>query len=191
VTVAGTTPPPAAGPVQAATTTQAITSDAAGFSYLVGTTAGDLQSNRSGGSEDLFLTKMDSEGAVVWQRSLGASAGAKGAAVAVGANGDVTVAGTVSGSFDGNGTDGDMVVARFSATGDERFATVIPLAGPDTANALALGTDGSIYVGGKTSTGGGDSAASPLCFWRSAWSSRCSCRLPCGRLWPADLSFSR
>lgn len=156
VTVARTTPPPAAGPVQAATTTQAITTDAAGFSYLVGTTAGDFQSNRSGGSEDLFLTKMDSEGAVVWQRSLGASAGAKGAAVAVAANGDVTVAGTVSGSFDGNGTDGDMVVARFSATGDERFATVIPLAGPDTANALALGADGAIYVGGKTSTGGGD-----------------------------------
>jgi hypothetical protein len=49
-----------------------------------------------------------------------------------------------------------MVVARFSETGDERFATVISLAGPDTANALALGADGSIYVGGKTSTGGGD-----------------------------------
>lgn len=156
VTVAGTTPPPAAGPVQAATTTQAITTDAAGFSYLVGTTAGDFQSNRSGGSEDLFITKMDSEGSVVWQRSLGASAGAKGAAIAVAANGDVTVAGTVSGSFDGNGADGDMLVARFSATGDERFATVIPSAGSDTASALALGADGTIFVGGKTATGGGD-----------------------------------
>ena len=156
VTVVGTTPTPAAGPIEAATTTQAITTDSAGFSYLVGTTAGDLQSNRSSGSDDLFLTKVDSEGAVVWQRSLGASAGAKGAAVAVAANGDVTVAGTISGSFDGVGTDGDMVVARFSATGDERFATIIPSAGPDTASALALGADGTIFVGGKTSTGGGD-----------------------------------
>ncbi len=156
VTVPGTTPPPPAGPVQAATTTQAITTDSAGFSYLVGTTAGDLQSNRSNGSDDLFLTKVDSEGAVVWQRSLGASAGAKGAAVAVAANGDVTVAGTVSGSFDGSTSDGDMVVARFSAMGDERFATVIPSAGADTANAVALGSDGTIFVGGKSSTGGGD-----------------------------------
>ncbi len=155
-TVRGTTPPPPPGPVQAATTTQAITTDSAGYSYLVGTTAGDLQSNRSGGSDDLFLTKVDSEGAVVWQRSLGASAGAKGAAVAVAANGDVTVAGTVSGSFDGTGSDGDMIVARYSATGDERFATVIPSKGPDTANALALGADGTIFVGGKSPTGGGD-----------------------------------
>jgi hypothetical protein len=136
--------------VQATTTTQAIATDTAGNSYLVGTASGDLASNKSNGSSDLFLTKLDSEGAVVWQRSLGASGTAEGAAVSVSANGDITVAGTVTGSFDGSTSDGDMLVARYNALGDESFVTVVPGLGADTARAIAVGTDGSIYLGGKT-----------------------------------------
>ncbi|WP_404367714.1 SBBP repeat-containing protein [Sphingomonas sp. MMS24-J45] len=156
--VAGVTPPAPAAPtpIQAATTTQAIATDGSGFSYVVGTSGGNLQSNRPGGSEDLFLTKLNSEGAVVWQRSLGASGGAQGAAVAVAANGDVTVAGTVNGTFNDASADGDMVVARFSSMGDERFATVIHSAGADRANAVAVGADGTIFVGGKSGSGNGD-----------------------------------
>lgn len=150
----GAKPTPAT--IAAPTVTQAIATDARGFSYAVGTTSGDLQSNRSGGSNDLLLTKLDSAGGVVWQRSLGASGAAQGAAVSVSANGDVTVAGTVSGRFDGATTDGDMLVARYSAQGDERFATVVRALGADSASALAVGTDGAIYIGGKASTGGGD-----------------------------------
>lgn len=144
------------GPIQATTTTQAITTDASGFSYVVGTTSGNLQSNRPGGTQDLFLTKLSSEGAVVWQRSLGATGGGQGAAVAVAANGDITVAGTVNGSFNDASSDGDMVVARYSALGDERFATVIHAAGADRANAIAVGADGTVFVGGKSATGNGD-----------------------------------
>ncbi|WP_332802916.1 hypothetical protein [Sphingomonas sp. RT2P30] len=142
--------------IQATTATQAITTDAAGFSYVVGTTSGDLQSNRSSGSSDLFLTKMDSEGAVVWQRSLGASAATQGAAVSVSASGEVTVAGTVSGTFDGASSDGDMLVAQYSAQGDEKFTTVVHALGADTASAVAVGADGAIFVGGKSATAGGD-----------------------------------
>ncbi|CAN5543436.1 hypothetical protein BH10PSE14_BH10PSE14_13960 [soil metagenome] len=142
--------------VQAPTTAQAIASDAAGFSYVVGTTSGDLQSNRSNGTSDLFLTKMDSEGTVVWQRSLGAAGATQGAAVSVSASGDVTVAGTVSGTFDGASSDGDMLVAQFNAQGDEKFTTVVHALGADTASAIAVGADGAIFVGGKSATGGGD-----------------------------------
>ncbi len=147
---------PVATNVIASTTTQAITTDSAGFSYIVGTTSGDLQSNRSNGSPDLFLSKLDSEGTVVWQRSLGATGGANGAAISVAPNGEITVAGTVNGKFDGNSADGDMLVARFDAQGDERFSTVVHGLGADTANALAVGNDGSIFVGGKSASGGGD-----------------------------------
>lgn len=156
--VAGVTPPAPVppGPIQANTTTQAIATDASGFSYVVGTSDGNLQSNRPGGAPDLFLTKLSSEGAVVWQRSLGASGGGQGAAVAIAANGDVTVAGTVNGNFNDVNSDGDMVVARFSALGDERFATVIPAAGADRASAVAVGADGTVFVGGKSATGNGD-----------------------------------
>ncbi|WP_114955010.1 hypothetical protein [Sphingosinicella terrae] len=140
----------------AATDARAVVTDAQGYSYLVGTTAGDLGSNRSDGNEDLFLTKLDGEGRVVWQRTLGAAGESRGAAISIAANGDVVVAGTVTGAFDGTNSDGDMLVARFDASGDEKFATLVRAAGQDSAQAVAVGADGSIFVGGRSATGGGD-----------------------------------
>src|SRR5690606_13273635 len=142
--------------VWAQTNNNAVASDARGYTYVVGTVAGDLGSNRLGGTSDLFLTKLDSEGKIVWQQTLGAAARAEGAAISIAANGDIVVAGTVSGSFQEMSTDGDMVVARFSANGDEQFSTVVRSLGADTASAVAVGDDGSVYVAGKSATGGGD-----------------------------------
>ena len=140
----------------AATSAQSVVTAADGSSFVVGTTAGDLDANRVAGSEDLFLTKLDSEGQVVWQRALGAAGSASGAAVALGPDGQVVVAGTVNGSFDGVNSDGDMLVARFDAEGAELSSTLIRAVGSDTANALAVAADGSIFVGGRGATGGGD-----------------------------------
>jgi hypothetical protein len=142
--------------VTAATATRAIATDADGFSYVVGTTAGDLANQRGDGQDDLFLTKLDSDGRVVWQRTLGTAGTAAGAAVSIAPGGDIVVAGTVTGDMDGAETDGDMLVARFSAAGDERFATAVRAVGADVANAVAVGQDGSIYVGGRAATGTGD-----------------------------------
>lgn len=142
--------------VWAKTEASAITTDAEGYSYVVGTAAGDMGSNRLSGTSDLFLTKLDSEGKVVWQQTLDATASAQGAAVTVTANGDIVVAGTVTGAFNGSTTDGDMVVSRFSATGEEKFSTVVRTGGADVANAVAVGDDGTIYVAGKSASGNGD-----------------------------------
>ncbi|WP_338014342.1 hypothetical protein [Sphingomonas cavernae] len=149
--------------VFAATNARAIATDAQGFSYIVGTTAGDLGANLSDGGNDLFLTKVDSEGKVVWQRTLGVAGEAEGAAVSIAANGEVVVAGTVKGPFNGSlGSDSDMLVARFDADGDELFATTVRSLGNDTASAVTVGNDGAIYVGGKSATGGGDAFVARL-----------------------------
>ncbi|MCD2317084.1 hypothetical protein LQ954_13095 [Sphingomonas sp. IC-11] len=151
----------AAAPVLATTSNSAIATDAKGFSYVVGTTTGDLGSNLTA-SEDLFLTKLDSEGRTVWQRTLGAAGSAKGAAVSIAPTGDVVLAGTVTGSFDGASSDGDMLVARFDANGDEKFASLVRTLGNDTASAVTVGADGAIFVGGRTSSGGGDAFVARL-----------------------------
>ncbi|MFO1187070.1 MAG: hypothetical protein U1E87_06215 [Alphaproteobacteria bacterium] len=67
--------------------------DADGNVYVVGTTEGSLGGEVLQGSSDVFLTKYDSAGAVVWQRMLGAADAADGASVAVDANGIVVIAG--------------------------------------------------------------------------------------------------
>lgn len=143
--------------VYAATASRAIATDAQGFSYVVGTTAGDVGSSLSDGADDLFLTKVDSEGKIVWQRTLGKAGSADGAAISIAANGDIVVAGTVSGAFSGSDdSQTDMVVARFQADGTQRFATSIRAVGNESATAVAVGADGSLYVAGRASTGGGD-----------------------------------
>lgn len=155
-------PPPKKGEVAepaevwASTTTSGIVTDADGFNYMVSTTSGDLDANRSDGAEDLILSKLDSEGEVVWHRSLGASGSARGAAISIADNGDIVVAGTVQGAFDGASSDGDMLVARFDAQGDEKFASLVRAAGADKATAVTVGQDGSIFVGGRAASGGGD-----------------------------------
>lgn len=134
-----------------------IVTDAQGYSYIVGTTDGDLGAQLGDGADDLFLSKVDSEGKVVWQRSLGAAGSAKGAAVGIAPNGEIVVAGTVSGAFNGSDdTQTDLVVTRFSGTGEELSSTAIRQVGNETASAVAVGNDGSIYVAGRASSGGGD-----------------------------------
>jgi hypothetical protein len=141
--------------VYASTDAAAVVTDPQGNSYIVGTTKGDLGANLSDGDSNLFLTKVDGAGNVVWQRSLGATGSSTGAAVSLGADGSIVVAGTVTGSFGGASTDGDMVVAKYAANGDEKFSTVVRSISvtPDVAKAVAVGADGSVYVGGRIGLG--------------------------------------
>jgi hypothetical protein len=143
--------------VYASTTAAASVTDAQGFTYVVGTTKGDLGANLSTGDDNLFLTKMDSSGKVVWQRNLGANGTATGASVSLGQDGSVVVAGTVTGSFNGITADGDMAVAKYAANGDEQFSTLVVSKDADTARAVTVGADGSVFVAGRVSNkDGGD-----------------------------------
>lgn len=138
--------------VAAALTVQGSVTDADGNTYIIGTTPGDLGTHRSNGDDDLFVAKVDSEGNIVWQQTLGAAGAASGAAISLTADGGIVVAGSVSGPFDGNsGTTGsDMLVARFDADGTRRFATSVPAPGEDIATAITINpVDGSIYLAGK------------------------------------------
>jgi hypothetical protein len=152
--IAGVTLAPST--VRADTIAAATISDGKGNSYVVGTTAGDIGSNLGSGRDDLFLAKLDDAGNIIWQRTLGSAGTAKGAALSFAPDGSIVVAGTVSGSFDGASSDGDLLVAKYDRNGDEKFASVIHGAGGDTASAIAVGADGHIYVGGRAATGNGD-----------------------------------
>lgn len=148
--------------VYADTNAAGTVTDAEGNTYVVGTTKGDLGAMRSDGDDNLFLTKLNGEGKVVWQRSLGAAGSSTGAAISMAPDGNIVVAGTVNGAFNNMSTDGDMFVTKFSPVGDEAFSTVVRSAGADTAKAVAVGADGSIYVGGRLGRDGGDGAITRL-----------------------------
>lgn len=148
--------------VAAATSAAAIATASDGASYVVGTAAGELGANRPAGTQDLYLTKMDSEGRVLWQRMLGAAKDATGAAVSIGADGGILVAGTVTGGLDGVSSDGDMLVARFDASGTESFSTLVRSIGMDSARAITSDASGNIYVGGAAAVNAGGTGGNAM-----------------------------
>lgn len=80
----------------------AIATDSAGNIFVTGVTYGSLDGNPNLGEGDLFVAKLDAQGATLWMRQLGSTAwdGATGAACD--GTGDVYVVGYSRGGFDGN-----------------------------------------------------------------------------------------
>ncbi|WP_242138956.1 hypothetical protein [Sphingomonas sp. TREG-RG-20F-R18-01] len=155
---AGRKPPPPAppAPVAATTTGGAVIVDPDGFSYVVGTTQGDLGSALSNGNPTMFLSKRDSAGNAVWQRELGRAGASQGAALALAPGGGVVIAGTVSDGASPTGNGSAMMVARYATNGDELFSQTVRASTSDTASAVAVAGDGTIFLGGRTASGGGN-----------------------------------
>jgi hypothetical protein len=107
------------------------------------------------GDKDVVLVRYDSTGRQVWSRVLGASDSAEGAALAVGADGSVTVAGKITGALAGTidrgGTDG--FATRYDAAGVEQWTHRLGGTSDDSVDALALGADGTVYLAGRTRGG--------------------------------------
>lgn len=142
-------PPPV---IAAATTASAVVVDPQGATYVLGTMRGDLGSLLSNGDDMLFVTKRDSAGTVLWQRGLGTAGASQGAALALAPGGGIVVAGTVADLAGGSA----MLIARFAANGDQQMTQQLRAASFDSARAVAVGADGTIFLGGRTSRGGGD-----------------------------------
>jgi hypothetical protein len=126
--------------------------DSEGNLYVVGTTEGSLDGEVLQGTSDVYLTKFDSTGQVVWRRMLGAEQAAEGAAVAVDAGGSVVIAGRVKAGFDGSltNTSTNSFVTKLDRSGQELFTRDVGPLSDDGAATVAIGADGSIYFGGRT-----------------------------------------
>lgn len=119
----------------------------------------DLNGQVIKGESDVALLKYDSAGHLLYARTLGATDEANGLSLAVADDGSVAVAGSVSGRLAGavngpinNGdssTTTDSFVTRYDAKGDEQWTVRRGGLQEDEATALAFGSDGVLYVGGR------------------------------------------
>lgn len=129
--------------------------DAAGNSYVTGSTLGTLPGfgNSNAGGEDLFLLKYDSAGVLQWVRQFGSVAGDQAYGVVVGSNGEVFVAGATLGTLPGNVSVGgsDNFLASFAADGTRQWIRQFGTVAFDAAQAVAADSQGGIYLGGVTS----------------------------------------
>ncbi|WP_297510159.1 hypothetical protein [uncultured Caulobacter sp.] len=112
------------------------------------------------GQSDVALLKYDNAGHLLYARTLGATDSASGLSLAVADDGGVAVAGSVSGRLQGavNGpinnsdtsTTTDSFVTRYDAKGDEQWTVRRGGLQDDEATAVAFGSDGVLYVGGRS-----------------------------------------
>ena len=140
----------------------AMALDPSGYIYVTGATEStDFPTGsprvRSGGVE-AFVLKIDPANLqVVYATYLGGNAEDRAFAIAVDASGSAYIAGfTASTDFPtstgwGGGAT-DAFVARLTPSGSLNFSTLIGGSGSDSANGLALKTDGSVWVVGETTS---------------------------------------
>lgn len=123
--------------------------------FVVGRTTDTTDGQVIKGEADMVLAKYDSNGKEIWSRVLGAGDDAEGVSVAVDSSGNVIVAGNVTGTL-GDTTDvggEDSFVTKFDNSGVEQWTQRFGGTGDDTVSGVAVASDGSVYVAGK-STGG-------------------------------------
>nr|WP_221247862.1 transcriptional regulator [Brevundimonas basaltis] len=111
------------------------------------------------GVRDVALMKYDTAGRLVATRTLGAASTASGYAIAIDANGDVAVAGSVTGALGTSSTDAgktgavadvaDSFVTVFDREGKELWTQRRGARAADEATSVSFGADGVVYIGGR------------------------------------------
>ena len=142
----------------------AVTVDALNNVYVAGATSGNLGGNTNAGMDDMFVTKYDMAGTVVWTRVMGTSAIDYATGVAVDGVGNVFVTGGTRGNFDGHTSAGpgvnDIFVVKFDSTGAKQWSQQMGTAGNDSPAGIAVDPNGDIIIGGLTAGGlGGNTNA--------------------------------
>jgi len=111
------------------------------------------------GTQDVALMKFDTAGRLVATRTLGAASTASGYAIAIDANGDVAVAGSVTGALNTRTTDAgkpgdvadvaDSFVTVFDKQGQELWTQRRGARAADEATSVSFGADGTVYIAGR------------------------------------------
>jgi len=138
------------------TTAQATAVDSGGNIYVLGNATGDFGSQINQGTQDVYLTKYDSAGNVVWQNLVGSAGSASGYGLALDPSGGVVISGSSTADLsatsvaDGNN---DSFVARYDTSGNQTWIKQIQTLATNQANSVSVDASGNIYIGGAVSGG--------------------------------------
>ncbi|TNE67915.1 MAG: hypothetical protein EP335_00100 [Alphaproteobacteria bacterium] len=139
--------------VNADTSASRVAVDSEGGIYVVGTSSGSFghQINEASG-EDVFLTKFDNEGNVVFSRLLGVSGNASAYGITVDDDDNVIIVGQTDSALSTSDVidSKDAFVTKISKRGDEVFRYQLDTYGESAAYSVAVDSSGDIFVGGYT-----------------------------------------
>ena len=129
---------------------RSLTTGLDGSIYISGWTSQALDGQAINGDQDAYLTKYSPDGSKIWTRLLGTNRNDQANTLTVGLDGSIYVGGRTEGSWDGqvNSGAGDAFLTKYSPDGTKIWTRLLGTNRNDQANALTVGLDGSIYLGG-------------------------------------------
>ncbi len=132
-------------------TGMAVAVDSGGNAYITGWTNANL-GGPNAGDADIFLTKFNSAGTLLWIRQAGTAGTDIAQGVAVDGAGNVYITGSTSGSLGGpNAGDYDSFLAKYSPSGTLLWLRQNGSAGSEGTFDLAVDDAGNAYITGYTS----------------------------------------
>src|SRR5215213_2885140 len=142
----------------------AIAIDPSGNVYTTGFGSGDFDPGAgvfnltSAGSNDIFVSKLDSSGTFVWAKGMGGTGADDAWGIAIDLNGDVYASGTFEDTADFDPSAGtfnltsvgntDVFLFKLDSSGNFVWATSAGGAGFDYGLSVALDTHGNVYTAG-------------------------------------------
>jgi flagellin-like hook-associated protein FlgL len=119
--------------------------------FVGGITSGNINGQQNNGQTDGFLEKYSADGTLLWARTLGSTNNDNVHAIASDASGNVYATGWATGSLDGQNDNGggDAFLTKYDGVGNRLWTQVLGSSGTDYGNAVTIGVDGSVYIGGR------------------------------------------
>jgi len=139
----------------------AITTDTSGAIYVVGNSYTGSSFNGllkvdgqlGNGSTDIFISKFNSDGSRVFTKLIGTNESDSAYGVSVSKSGDIYIVGsTMYNNYDGQKSLSipDILLLKLSQDGTKVWSRLIGTTSTDIPVAVSVGSDGSVYVLGKT-----------------------------------------
>lgn len=146
-----------------------IAADILGNVYITGSFSGTVDFDPGAGTEnltsiaqsDIFITKLNASGDLVWAKNIGGASSSEGRALAINTPSNIYLTGNFGGTVDfdpGAGTtnltsagNNDVFVLKMNSGGDLVWAKNLGGTSTDQARALTLDADGNCYVAGHYS----------------------------------------
>ena len=123
--------------------------DGLGNAYVAGFDGGTALGGGTG--NQATLRKFDTDGNLVWLRTLDSSGSDSNNGVALDALGNVYVTGSARGEVGGSNADGGGFVSKYDVTGNLLWTKQFGIAASAGAEGICLDGEGAIYVTGATS----------------------------------------
>ncbi|WP_375338635.1 SBBP repeat-containing protein [[Phormidium] sp. ETS-05] len=140
----------------------AITVDSSGNTYVTGTFTGTIVAGAntltSAGGNDIFITKLDTNGNYVWAKNIGASSGSFGSGITVDSSGNTYITGSFSGTADFDPGAGvanltsagveDIFMLKLDTNGNYQWAKNVGGSSSDFSRGIAIDSTGNAYTAG-------------------------------------------